>query len=217
MKKSFVYPMADVFAASAMAYRVNGDQYLKYPGYCAWRPNRDLMIEALTTMPENITDADRQRGDEIRRHFRRVLFTILSKDVVSSFDRSISEFLDNETTKSALEIAIIASLPKIHATDVARRSVDQRLNFARGGYIGVVGNRVDVEAEVLRVIFSRTWNCYFMTAITTDEQLIRWSASKGVEVGLKAMIRGTVKSHAENQTKLGRVKVFTEQKETELA
>lgn len=215
MKKSFVYPMTDVFAASAMAYRVNGDQYLKYPSFGSVRPNWDLMVEALTSMPENITDADRQRGDEVRRHFRRVLFTILSKDVVSSFDRSISEFLDNETTRSALEIAIIASLPKVHAADVARRSVDERINFARGGYIGAVGDRIEVEVEVLRTIYSKNWNCYFMTAITTDEQLIRWSASNSVETGLKTTIRGTVKSHTENQTKLGRVKIFTEQKETE--
>ena len=111
------YSLDAALAASAAAYRING-AYLKYDQVATDsdgvpKPsNKTLMMEMLTTKPEMVTDADRAAAADIRRYFRRFVFALLSGDRVSPYERTIADFIDNDETKSWLELGIIASLPQ---------------------------------------------------------------------------------------------------------
>jgi len=208
-KPQFQFPMDDVFAAAAMAQRIQGRYVKAGYGYGDVQANRDLMMASLTTAPQEITDADRERGVEVRKYFRRILFKMLSGAHISAFEKTIADIIDNETIKTSMEFGVIAALPSICETSTARDTVESRINFARGGYVGIIGDRVEIAVEVLRSVYSQQWCCYFVVGITQDDQVIRWSGTRAPEVGARVTIRGTVKIHDDNKTKLGRVKVTT--------
>lgn len=211
--RTISYPMDAAFAASTAAYRINGDRYIKMATEGVvegprQRPNREIMIEALTTNPELVIDADRERGQEVRRYFRRVVFAMLSGQQVTSYQRTVADFIDNDTTRSALEIGVIASLPDAFVRGLSQMEVKQRIAFARGGQVGTFGSRLEITVEVLQTFYSQQWGCYYITGITPNDQVVRWSATRWTATKF-ATIRGTVKSYSENTTKLGRVKVVT--------
>lgn len=211
------YPMDAALSAALAAQRING-AYIKWDGVTVdendklKHSNKVLMMQALTTNPEMVNDEDRAAAGELRRYFRRYVFALLSGDRVSPYERSIADFIDNEETRSPLELGIIASLPQAWQRGMAQRTVKERIDFARGGLIGTPGQRLELTAEILQCFYSRQWMCYFVTAITPQDQVLRWSTTIEVKPGSHVSVRGTVKNHQDGQTKLGRVKLM--QKET---
>jgi ABC-type microcin C transport system duplicated ATPase subunit YejF len=96
------------------------------------------------------------------------------------------------------DLAVIASLPSCYERGVKRQTVDQRVNFATGGLIGTVGNKVTTSIEVLRSVFSQTYNVNFVTGINSDDQVVFFAYKKELEVGKMYDIYGTVKGHRDN-------------------
>lgn len=199
------FPIENAFAAAAAAQRING-AYIKYAEADA-ENNRTIMHRALTSNPEYITDEDRKAGDDIRRYFKRVVFKILAGEPVNNFEQATATVVDLETTRNIIDIGLIASLPSVFATSRARDLTADRINFATGGYVGIVGERVDLRCEVMQCFYSIKWGCFYLTGITDGDQVIMWSSNQKTAVGTMAVVRGTVKNHKDNKTKLGRVKL----------
>jgi hypothetical protein len=89
-----------------------------------------------------------------------------------------------------------------------RQSVEQRISFAKGGYISSVGNKVSTSVEVLRCVFSQKWMTNFVTGITSDDQVVFFAYKSELPVGKMFDIYGTVKAQRDNTTQLNRVKVI---------
>ena len=72
---------------------------------------------------------------------------------------------------------------------------------------------VDLRVTVLRNFLSRKWGCYFITAVTENDEVVFFGSSKIVtKVGEILDIRGTVKGHRADDdgmvTQLSRVTVI---------
>jgi hypothetical protein len=206
-KPAILYPTIEVFAAACAAQRING-AYVKYPVE-EQETNRTIMAALLSGEDGKyaITDADRESAAQVIKYFKQLAFKSI-KAPLNSYELSALECADSETVTTSLAVATIASLPSAHIRGSAKDNIEQRLAWARGGFIGKTGDKIEREIEVLRVIFSVTYGCYFVTALTTADEPVFFSSSVGYAVGGTLKIRGTVKAHRDTSTQLSRVKVI---------
>lgn len=203
----------DVWAAACSAQRTNG-AYVKLsmlsesdPSVTYQLSNRQI-IESLMTDTTKITDEDREQGKKVRAFYQALTFKILQGKRLSEFDNTAMLIANRDVITSTYDMAVIASLPSCYERGVKRQTVDQRVNFARGGFIGAVGKKVSTSIEVLSSVYSHTYNVNFVTGINGDDQVVFFSYRSELEVGKMFDIYGTVKAHKDNSAQLNRVKVI---------
>ena len=213
VKPVFSYSADTVWAAACAAQRVNGS-YIKFGDVdpydsTAKLANRTLIDHILTESEFAIavTDADRESAVEVRKFFQAYTFKILQGIALSEFDNNAMLISNRDVITTTYDIAIIACLPAAHARGTARSTVDQRIRFARGGFVGVPNDKVKLSVEVLKSIFSTTWNIFYVTCITDDDQVVFFGHKTGQVVGSKLNVSGTVKAHRDDSTQLNRVKI----------
>jgi hypothetical protein len=89
-----------------------------------------------------------------------------------------------------------------------RDETERRVQWARGGSVGVVGEKVTLNIEVLKSIWSQKWNIWFITGVTLEDQVVFFSCKENFDVGTHLTITGNVKGDRDNSTQLNRVKVI---------
>lgn len=203
----------DVWGAACQAQRING-KYVKLSRISESDPdinqqsNRQI-IEALLADPFTITDEDREQGKKVRAFFQAYTFKILQGKALSEFNNTAMLISNRDVITSVYDVAVIASLPSSYERGVKQQTVEQRINFARGGYIATVGDKVSVSIEVLKCVYSEKWGTHFVTGINSEDQIAFFAYKKQLEIGKTISIQGTVKSQRNpNTTQLNRVKVI---------
>lgn len=197
----------DVWAAACMAHRLN-QGYIKIDEDApTGQKNRSLVTQYLADT-SNITDEDREQGKLVRKFYQAYTFKILKGIKLSEFDNTAMLLSNRDTIDTSFDIAVITSLPSGYERGVKRQTVDQRIQFAKGGLIGTVGDKVSPSIEVLKSVFSQNWNTHYITGITSDDQVLFFAYKQQLEVGKQFDIYGTVKAHRDNSTQLNRVKVI---------
>ena len=196
----------DVWGAACQAQRMNGS-YIKAiaPGV-EQQTNRQI-VEKLLADPFTITDEDREQGKKVRAFYQAYTFKILQGKQLSEFDNNAMLISNRDVITNNYDLAVIASLPSCYERGVKRQSVDQRVSFAKGGFIGAVGNKVSATIEVIKSVYSSKWVTNYITGITSDDQVVFFSYRTELPIGAMIDICGTVKSHRDNSTQLNRVKV----------
>jgi hypothetical protein len=211
------YTASDVWAAACAAQRINGGYFKQEqwmpnatPPYIAKRRNRDVMMEFLMS-PTDLTVDDVEAGKELRRWLQNDLTFRALKGQLTEFDRAAQQCLAVQdrfyTVAHRYEMAIIASLPNSHAKSKSRETTQDRLADTTGEFVGTVGTKIQLNVEVIRTVFSKTWNVDFATAITSDNRAVFFSHKKPLTVGEHYTIIGTVKAHKDGQTQLNRVSI----------
>jgi len=213
------YTPSDVWAAACAAHRVNGG-YFKEHVY-EWdeahnsklvkRKNRDIMMELLAD-PTRLTVDDIERGEYCRQFLQNDLTFRTLKGKTGDFDIAIRKVLAVTGTFDAwhhkYELAIVACLPASVSRSEVRQNSETRVQFAKGGYIGEIGDKVDLNVEVLNSNYSKQYNIYWVRAITEADQPVFFSSKESYDPGTWLTIKGTVKAHKDNLTQLNRVKVL---------
>lgn len=211
-KPAVIFNTETVFAAACYADRINCGEYVKFsvaPDEHGnpQKINRELMNMALADNTL-ITDADRDAGEAVRRHYHSLTFKILKGIRLSEFDNAAMLIANKEQTAGNYDIAVAASLPSCHRRAMARDQANAKVAFATGGFIGTVGDKVSLTCEVVKANYSQQWGVFFITAITSQDQPIFFSYKKSIDAGASINIQGTVKAHKDNSTQLNRVKVI---------
>jgi hypothetical protein len=202
----------DVWAAACQAQRTNG-AYVKLSVLTEDDKSQNKLsnrqiVESLLVDTTLITDESREEGKKVRAFYQAFTFKILQGKQLSEFDNNAMLIANREVITGTYDLAVIASLPSCYERGVKRQTVDQRINFAQGGFIGQVGNKVSTSVEVLRSAFSQTYNVNFITGINSDDQVVFFAYKSELEIGKMYDIYGTVKGHRDNSTQLNRVKVI---------
>ena len=213
------YPVAWVWAAAVLATDAN-DGYVKETHNVydpdgkfvnARRRNRDIMLDHLKH-PQDFTPEVIARGQEAMNFLSSDITFRALKGKLTDFDQAVSKVLavtdQFDTVGHRYEMAIVASLPASAARAQKRATADERVQFARGGLIGTVGNKVSANVEVLSAVFSQNYNCWFVKGITDQDQPVFFSYREGLAAGAHIAVQGTVKAHRDNLTQLNRVKVL---------
>jgi hypothetical protein len=201
----------DVWGAAAAAQRINGS-YIKVPPA---DENSEYITETNRAIISNflsdtslISDADKEQGELIRNYYKGLTFKILQGIKLNDFDNTAMTIANRDTIESMYDVAVIASLPSCYIRAKARDDANARVRDADGGYISSPGNKVSLDIEVVKCIYSRNYNTYFVTGITDNNQAVFFSYKDGMNAGKRIKIAGTVKAHRDDSTQLNRVKVF---------
>ena len=146
--------------------------------------------------------------------FQATSFKLLTDSHVSDFEKTAMEIADKDVINSKLDVAIIASLPQSYEKANIRKSQDQEIaQVITNKTIGKVKDRVDLRVKVLRSFLSQKWGCYFITAVTENDEVVFFGSSKIVtKVDEVLDIRGTVKGYRSDDngmvTQLNRVQKY---------
>jgi hypothetical protein len=216
----YKYSVDDVWGAAVAAQRVNGE-YVKEDQYSydlttnertlTKKRNRDIMMDFLS-VPNTITDEDRNVGRECRKYLQNDLTFRALKGQLSAFDASVSKVVavedEFDSAQHRLELAVVACLPQSHQRSLVRQSVQDRVQSADGGLVGNIGDKVSLTAEVVSANYSQTYGIFWVTAITADNQAVFFSNKEKFDTGTWLTIRGTVKAHRDGKTQINRVKVL---------
>ena len=210
----------NVWGAAVAAQRMNGS-YLKETTYILdmdrnisvvdKRRNRDIMVEILEN-PAVLTVEDIAQGQECRKFLQNDITFRALKNKLTEFDSAVSKVLavaeDFNTVKHKYELAVVACLPQSHTRSLAREANQARIQQTTGEYIGQVKDKVTLNVEIIRCVFSQNWNTWFATAITQDNQAVFFSIRESYDAGTHLTIRGTVKAHKDGSTQLNRVSIL---------
>lgn len=205
--ESTSYVADDVWAASCAAFRINGS-YVKIAvdsDVPDQKTNRRIVDELLSD-PTKITAEDREQGEIVRRYYKAMTFKLIEGTTLSQFAREAMYIADKDTITSNYDLAVIVSLPASHVKSLKRDTIENRIKWARGGYVGVVGGKIELNIEVLKALWSQNWNTWYVTGITPDDQVVFFSFKKQKQVGDTMRITGKVKSQRETSTQLSHVK-----------
>jgi len=202
----------DVWSAACAAQRINGS-YIKLSIISESDPattklSNRMIVEQLLADQSGITDEDREHGKKVRAFYQALTFKILQGKQLSDFDNTAMLIANREVITGNYDVAVIASLPSCYERGVVRQTADQRVNFATGGFIGKASEKVKLEIEVIRCTYSHSYNVFFVTGITEQDQPVFFSYKDKVPTGDTMNIVGTVKAHRDNITQLNRVKVI---------
>jgi hypothetical protein len=197
-----------VWGAACQAQRLNQGYIKVSEDAPAGQTNRNLVMQFIAD-PTKITPEDIEQGKLVRKYFQGYTFKILKGIKLSEFDNTAMLLSNRETIDTNFDIAILTSLPSSYERGMKRQTVDQRIAFAKGGYISVVGNKVSPTIEVLKSFYSQNWNTNYITGITSDDQVLFFAFKQSLEVGKMYDLYGTVKVHRDNVTQLNRVKVLS--------
>jgi hypothetical protein len=89
---------------------------------------------------------------------------------------------------------------------IKRDNIDETIRVANSSHIGKVKERLAMDINVLRTVYSRRYDTYYVTAMNKDDNVVFFGYCIGIASGKKIHIRGTVKAHRDNgQTQLNRV------------
>jgi hypothetical protein len=127
--------------------------------------------------------------------------------MLSEFDNNAMVIANRDVIEATYDVAVIASLPASYERAVKRDTLNRKIESASGGFVGRVGDKVNLRVEVVRSVFSQQWNVYFITGITSDDQPVFFSYREAIPNGKSIVAQGTVKAHRDNTTQLNRVKV----------
>jgi len=208
-----------VWSAACAAQRINGEYVKAVTSYVTNEDilpeseqtppkeiNRDI-INRLVADPSQITDADRVQAEAVRKYYKAFTFKILQGKMLSEFDNNAMVIANRDVIEATYDVAVIASLPASYERAVKRDTLNRKIESASGGFVGRVGDKVNLRVEVVRSVFSQQWNVYFITGITSDDQPVFFSYREAIPTGKSIVAQGTVKAHRENTTQLNRVKV----------
>jgi len=214
------YSVSDVWAAACAAHRINGGYFKEYAyewsevekrNVIAKRKNREIMMEFLAD-PTHLTVDDIERGEYCRNFLQNDLTFRTLKNKTGDFDTAIRKVLavqgmfDNHFHK--YELAIVACLPASVGRSEIRQNSESRVQFAQGGFVGEVDDKVELQVEVLNSNFSKQYNIYWVRAVTESDQAVFFSSKESYDPGTHLAIKGMVKAHKDNLTQLNRVKVL---------
>lgn len=202
----------DVWSAACAAQRINGS-YVKLALISESDPSltklsNRMIVQQFLADPFTITDEDREEGKKVRSFFQAYTFKILQGKALNEFNNTAMLIANRDVITSTYDVAVIASLPASYERGVKLQTVEQRINWARGGYVGSVGNKIEIaNLEVLKCIYSEKWGTHFATCITSEDQVLFFAIKNRLEVGKTISIQGAVKGQRDNTTQLNRVKV----------
>ena len=205
-------PAENVWSAAVAAQRMNG-AYVKLSVLSESDPSMNCqsnrkIIESLLVDPAGITDEDREQGKKVRSFYQAFTFKILKGTRLSEFDNTAMLIANRDVIEGNYDVAVIASLPSCYERGVVRQTADQRVNFATGGFIGKLNDKVSVSIEILKSIYSQKWMTHYVTGITSDDQVVFFAYKSELPIGKMYDIYGTVKAHRDTTTQLNRVKVI---------
>lgn len=205
----------DVWAAACKAQRLNREYINAVPYDSKKETNKVMMLRFLEDPKNRLTIKDRNEGVKIQQYFKGYMFKKLSGARMSDFDQTACEVADTEVVTTKLQFGVIASLPSVYAKAIVRDEQNRKIrSLKNNNLLGKIGDKVVIDFEVVKSIYSQQWGVYYTTGVTPNCEVVYFANAKlNPNAGDLLRIKGTVKQHRlndveGNQTQLNRVKII---------
>jgi hypothetical protein len=206
-----------IWAAAAYADRVNGGEYRKEPEYrvladgrisneVVRQANKIHMWDAITDA-SRITPADMETGRLALDYVRKNLVIKGLRGNLSDFDQALSHVVEMEqflTGADRYEIALVTSQIRAWREGTRMEAVLEDVDRTP---VAAIGERVQLDVEIVKAVYSTNYNVYFITAKTDHNQMVFFSYREKLPVGDRREIKGAVKAHRADATQLNRVRI----------
>ena len=207
-----------IWGAAAYADRVNGGEYRKEPEYrvtedgrfdantIVRQANKVLMWHAIMDT-SRITAEDIETGRAALDYVRKNLVIKGLRGNMSDFDQALSRVVEMEqfmTGADRYEIALVTSQIRAWREGTRIEAVMADVNRTP---VADVGQKVQLNVQVVKSVYSQNYNVYFITAKTDKNQMVFFSYRDKLPVGDRRAIKGSVKAHRPDATQLNRVRI----------
>jgi len=222
------FPTQQVLELACAAQRING-AYLKeienvYAEDSVFmyykQSNKMLMLCTLdhtiwtadpkdAPMPLKVLPNDVAQAKEIKRHFRKFMFSAIEGE--NDFQTNINTILGNDTVKQN-QFGYVACLPSVYHRDVAQTKVKQAARTVEEGYLAEIGSTIkDLDAEIISSVKSKNFDGYNIDAIINNK-MVSWMNKTDLNLGPAVIVKAKVKDcnkhwkHQNDVTRLHYVK-----------
>jgi hypothetical protein len=206
-----------VWGAAAYADRINGGELYREPKFrvtedggitdeVVHQPNKNIMWGAIMDT-SRMTPADVEMGLQARDWIRKNLTFKSLQGSLSEFDRALSGVTEMDSFRlntDRYEIALVTSQIRAYREGTRMERVMEDVIRTP---VAAVGEKVQLNVEVVKVVYSNKYNVYFVTAKTDGHQMVFFSYRERLPVHEFLTVRGTVKAHRVDATQLNRVRV----------
>jgi hypothetical protein len=194
-----------VWAAACAAYRINGG-YIKVLDSDK-KDNKTLVREILESgIP--IEDEDLKQGQTVRDYISKVVTVATLKGTLDVWGQEMARASQLATIWNSYDLNVIASMPATYARYLERERVHERLSDTSTNYQATIGDKIELDVEVLENKYSQKWATYYVTVVDTDNRAWYFAHRQSLTKGKKYTIRGTVKRLADRMVQLNRVKLL---------
>ncbi len=194
-----------VWAAACVAYRINGG-YIKVLESDK-KDNKTLIREIIDSgMP--IADEDLKQGQVVRDYISKVVTVATLKGTLDIWGQEMARASQLATIWNSYDLNVIASMPATYARYLERERVHERLTGTSTNYQATIGNKIELDVEVVENKYSQKWATYYVTVVDTDNRAWYFAHRQSLKKGEQYTIRGTVKRLSDRIVQLNRVKLL---------
>jgi len=208
------FPTQQVLELACAAQRINGSYVKEGENVYAEdgvfmyskKTNKILMLCTLdhrfwTTdpkdapMPLKVLPEDVAQAEEIKKHFRKFLFSAIEGE--NEFQTSINSILSSDQVKQN-QFGYVACLPSVYVRDVAQTKVKRAVRQVEEGYLAEIGSTVkDLDAEILSSVKSKNFEGYNIDAIINNK-MASWLSKVDLKIGPAVIVKAKVKDHTKH-------------------
>jgi hypothetical protein len=197
------------WAAACMAYRINGG-YIKVLE--SDKKDNKTLVREIIDSSNPIADEDLEQGQVVRDYISKVVTMATLKGTLDIWGQEMARASQLATIWNSYDLNVIASMPATYARYLERERVHERLTGTSTEYDARLGDKIELDVEVLENKYSQKWATYYVTVVDTDNRAWYFAHRRSLTKGEKYTIRGTVKRLADRMVQLNRVKLV--EKET---
>ena len=202
----------NAWAAACGAYRINGNEYLKAGFITDDRKTNQQIVAELLANPDEILDSDRAQGQTVRDYISKVVTMATLKGTLDTWGQEMARVSQLDSVSDTYDLHIIASLPATYARYLERERVHERLSGTSTEYRAQLGDKIELDVEVLENKYSQKWATYYVTVVDTDNRAWYFAHRQSLKKGQQYTIRGTVKRLADRMVQLNRVRLLEKEK-----
>jgi Uri superfamily endonuclease len=211
-KKEF--PTQQVLELACAAQRINGAyikedapvysedgafMYLKHTNkiqmLCTLEPAIWTADPKDAPMPLRVLPEDVALAEEIRKYFRKFLFSAIEGE--NDFQTNINTILSSDTVKQN-QFGYVACLPSVHTRDIAQTKVKRAARAVEEGYLAEIGSAVkDLDAEIISSIKSKNFEGWNIDAIINNK-MVSWLNKTNLNLGACVVVKAKIKDHTKH-------------------
>lgn len=195
------------WASAAIAFRVNDNEYVKHGEQGKdRRTNAEIIVDVIKNRDTMIFPQDIEEGQKIRSYIGQTATAAALRGTMDSWGQAMARVSQLETIEESIDLNIIASMPPTYARHLQREKVHARLSECEV-YAPKVGDKLEIECEVLSSKWSQKWSTYYVTVVDSANHAFFFAHRNQLKPGTKFTAKGTVKRISGDQVQLNRVRI----------
>jgi hypothetical protein len=208
------FPTQQVLELACAAQRINGtyikesvnvfadDNTYMYTNHtnkmmmlCTVNPSNWTADPKDAPMPLKVLPEDTLLSEEIKRHFRKFMFSAIEGE--NDFQTNINTILSGDSVK-VNQFGYVACLPSVYVRDLAQNKVKKAARQVEEGYLADIGTQLkDLDAEIISSVKSKNFEGYNIDAIINN-RMVSWLNKTNLNLGACVIVKAKVKDHSKH-------------------